>query len=492
MKYVSSRNNRTKVPASIALIKGLCEDGGLYTPILDGKRFDLEELLNKDYKGLAFEIISYFLDDLDKDKLQKAIDLAYDSKFDDVRITPLNIMDDLSILELWHGRTCAFKDVALSLLPYLLQLAYEKNGLEQKLSILTATSGDTGKAALEAFADVKHTYITVFYPEIGVSDIQKLQMATSIGNNVEVVAIKGNFDDCQRLVKKAYSDKDILKDLDNIVLSSANSINIGRLVPQIVYYFYAYLTLVKEKKIKLFDEVDFYVPTGNFGDILAGYLAKKIGLPIHKLICASNSNNILTDFLRKGSYDLHRPFYTTMSPSMDILISSNLERLLYFVLDDSDKVSSLMKQMEEKSIYEIDEGSLSKIQKDFDSYYTSEEECRKTIHKYFFEKHILIDPHTAVACHAYEKYKEETNSTREAIVLSTASPFKFSSDVLHALGMEEKDPFKAMAKLSDVSGQKIPESLVNLKNLPIRFDKAIEIDEGIKTIRNRLKEINDA
>ena len=492
MKYVSSRNNQTEVPASIALIKGLCEDGGLYTPILKDKRFDLKELLNKDYKGLAFEIISYFLDDLDKDKLKKAIDLAYDSKFDDQEITPLNILGDLSILELWHGRTCAFKDVALSLLPYLLQLAYEKNGLQQKLSILTATSGDTGKAALEAFADVKHTYITVFYPEIGVSDIQKLQMATSMGKNVEVIAVKGNFDDCQRLVKKAYSDKDILKGLNDVILSSANSINIGRLVPQIVYYFYAYLKLVKEGQIQLSEEIDFFVPTGNFGDILAGYLAKKCGLPIHKLICASNSNNILTDFLHKGSYDLHRPFYTTMSPSMDILISSNLERLLYFVLKDSDKVSSLMKQMDENGIYELDEKTLSKIQDDFDSFFASEEDCAETIRKYFYEKHVLIDPHTAVACHAYERYKEETKNERKAVVLSTASPFKFSSDVLHALGKQESDPFRAMEKLSDLSGCKIPQSLSELKDLPIRFDKAIEIDEGMDAIKNRLKEINDA
>ena len=491
MRLVSSRNDSETISTAKAIIKGLSDDGGLFTPLLEGEIIDLGSLQNLSYKDLATKIISFFIKDFSEEEIKECVNKAYDDKFDDPQITPLKKINDGHILELWHGPTSAFKDVALTLLPHLLTKAYQKDNCNKTLAILTATSGDTGKAALASFANVPNTAITVFYPEIGVSDIQKRQMATSIGNNVEVIAIKGNFDDCQRLIKKATTDKDILKGLDNVTISSANSINVGRIIPQIVYY-YAYLKLVENKQINLYNKINFCVPTGNFGNILAGYLAKEFGLPINKLICASNSNNILTDFINTGIYDLHRSFYPTMSPSMDILISSNLERLLYLLYKDSDKINDLMKKLDEDKYYKVDDRVLKKMQEDFKGYWTSEEETKETIKGLFENEKVLIDPHTAVALSAVKKYKNETDDHSQTVVLSTANPYKFTADVLKAISEEQiEDSFVAMRKLEEISLMEAPKNLKELEKLPIRFNRSIEISDGMNVIRKRFEGIND-
>ena len=493
MRLVSSRNDSENISVIKAMIKGLSDDGGLYTPVLKGEKISLEDIKDLDYKHSAVKIISFFMRDLDEAEIAECVEKAYDNKFDGSEITPLTSLDDLHILELWHGPTSAFKDVALTLLPHLLTKAYEKDGCSKTLSILTATSGDTGKAALESFADVPNTAITVFYPEIGVSDIQKKQMATSKGSNVDVIAVKGNFDDCQKLIKKATADKMILDGLNNVTISSANSINIGRLIPQIVYYYYAYLKLVKRGKIAIGDKINFCVPTGNFGNILAGYLAKESGLPINKLICASNSNHILTDFINTGIYDLHRDFITTISPSMDILISSNLERLLYLLYKESDKINELMEKLDKEKQYKLDNKTLGTLKQTFKAYWTSEDETVQTIKDLFTDNNELVDPHTAVAIHAAKQYRTETGDNVQTVVLSTANPYKFTSDILKAIcNVSVSDPFEAMKKLEEISGKAAPENIRSLERLPIRFTRSIKIDEGIAVIRKRLEDIDHA
>lgn len=491
MKYVSSRNDSINIDPLQAMINGLSSDGGLYTPILENnEKIDINELVSLNYQDLAVKIISFFIKELTIDDIKECVYNAYDDKFDIENIVNLKECKDAYILELWHGPTSAFKDLALTLLPHLLTKAYEYKGINKTLAILTATSGDTGKAALSGFKDVKNTAVTVFYPELGVSDIQKRQMITSDGNNVKVIAVKGNFDDCQRLVKK-ISTSNIINDYDNVILSSANSINVGRLIPQIVYYFDAYLELVRKNKIQIGEQINFCVPTGNFGNILAGYIAKEIGLPINKLICASNSNNILTDFINTGKYDLHRDFITTISPSMDILISSNLERLLYLLYKDSNKINELMKKLNEDKAYQVEENILSEIKKDFSGYYTSEDECRQMIKDLFNNENTLIDPHTSVAYSSYLKYKNDTKDNTKTVVLSTASPYKFGIDVLDSLGYKIDNPYLALNKLEEISSMPIPSNLKDLDKLSIRFKDVIEIEDGEKTIRERLKEIND-
>ncbi len=493
MKLVSSRNDSENISIVKAMIKGLADDGGLFTPVLEGEKIHLEDITVLNYKQLAIKIIAFFIKDFEEKEIQECVTKAYDDKFDDLEITPLTSLDDYHILELWHGPTSAFKDVALTLLPHLLTKAYKEDNCNKTLSILTATSGDTGKAALESFADVPNTAITVFYPETGVSDIQKKQMATSKGSNVDVISVKGNFDDCQRLIKKATTDKEILNGLDNVTISSANSINIGRLIPQIVYYFYAYLQLVRRKKINIGDRVNFCVPTGNFGNILAGYLAKESGLPINKLICASNSNHILTDFINTGIYDLHRDFIPTISPSMDILISSNLERLLYLIYKTSNKINVLMKKLDQNKVYKLDEDALNIVQNNFKAYWTSEKETSETIKDLFDKEKELVDPHTAVAIHAARQYKNETADNCETVILSTASPYKFASDVLKAIDNEYfENPFGAMKRLEEITEKSVPKNLKILEKLPVRFDHSISINEGMDVIRKRLEAINDA
>ena len=487
--FESSRNREIHCPAHLAVIQGLAQDGGLFTPQSMNVTLDLETLLHCSYQEIAEKVIHTILDDYSQEEIHHCVTGAYDDKFDTKEIVPLTKIKDGYLMELWHGPTSAFKDIALTILPRLLTCAYKKENLTDEIAILTATSGDTGKAALAGFKDVEHTSITVFYPEVGVSNIQKRQMVTSLGNNVEVIAIHGNFDDCQRLIKQANASEEVKKALKGIRLSSANSINIGRLVPQIVYYFSSYVKLVNDKEITCGDEVNFVVPTGNFGDILAGYFAKTLGLPIHKLICASNSNNVLTDFINTGTYSIHRPFHTTISPSMDILVSSNLERLLYILSDYDDVlVKDMMQQLQEKGSYTVNDTMKSRIQENFVGYWTSEEDCKKTIHDTFHNENILIDPHTAVALHAYRAYKKDTNDEHQTVVLSTASPYKFTHDVLTSIGQEDiEDDFEAMEKLYEVSSMPIPKNLSSLKDMKVRFTKTIEIKDGISTIVDRLE-----
>lgn len=494
IKYVSSRNKQEAVSSHEAVIHGLAEDGGLYTPDHISQKILPQEILNSSYPEIAAKIIGTLLDDYSAAEINACVHGAYDTHFDTKEIIPLTKIHDGYLMELWHGPTSAFKDIALTILPHLMISAYQKEKRNDTIAILTATSGDTGKAALAGFSDVRHTAITVFYPEIGVSPIQKRQMQTSLGRNVDVIAVKGNFDDCQRMVKQAMSNQEVLASLDGVTLSSANSINIGRLVPQIVYYYSSYAKLVNSGAIALGDAVNYAVPTGNFGDILAGWIAKQLGLPIHKLICASNRNHVLTDFLQTGIYSVKRPFHTTMSPSMDILISSNLERLLFMMSGNDDSfVREMMLQLKQNGRYAVPQELREKIQESFCGYWTDEEECSSAMHDLYQSEHVLIDPHTAVAMHASEQYKKETGDTAPCIILSTASPYKFSHDVLKAVADEDiADDFAAMDRLHELSKMQIPQGLAELRKMPIRFRRSIEIKDGMHVIADRMKEIAHA
>lgn len=493
MKYVSSRNKNEIVESHNAIIQGLAKDGGLFTPENINIHINVDELTNLSYQQIATKVIHAFLDDFTEEEISSSVNQAYDNKFDTEEIVPLHKIEDAYLMELYHGPTSAFKDIALTLLPHLLIQSYNKENRHDTISILTATSGDTGKAALSGFADVKHTAITVFYPEVGVSQVQKKQMQTAIGDNVEVIAVKGNFDDCQRMVKEATQDPQVLASLHNVTISSANSINVGRLIPQVVYYYSSYCKLVKDGAIQCGDPVNFVVPTGNFGDILAGYLAYRTGLPVNQLICASNSNNVLTDFLNTGTYSIHRPFIPTMSPSMDILISSNLERLLFIMSDNDDTfVANMMKELNEQGSYTIPSKIQEKISSIFKGYWTSEEDCAKTIHDLYKKEHVLIDPHTAVGLHAYRQYQLQTQDKTPSIVLSTASPYKFCKDVYQAVSSNcIKDDFEAMDALHTYTQTAIPSNLACLKDLPVRFTRSIEKEDGMKVIAERMKEIGN-
>lgn len=493
MKYVSSRNKNEIVESHNAIIQGLAKDGGLFTPENINIHINVDELTNLSYQQIATKVIHAFLDDFTEEEISSSVNQAYDNKFDTEEIVPLHKIEDAYLMELYHGPTSAFKDIALTLLPHLLIQSYNKENRHDTISILTATSGDTGKAALSGFADVKHTAITVFYPEVGVSQVQKKQMQTATGDNVEVIAVKGNFDDCQRMVKEATQDPQVLASLHNVTISSANSINVGRLIPQVVYYYSSYCKLVKDGAIQCGDPVNFVVPTGNFGDILAGYLAYRTGLPVNQLICASNSNNVLTDFLNTGTYSIHRPFIPTMSPSMDILISSNLERLLFIMSDNDDTfVANMMKELNEQGSYTILSKIQEKISSIFKGYWTSEEDCAKTIHDLYKKEHVLIDPHTAVGLHAYRQYQLQTQDKTPSIVLSTASPYKFCKDVYQAVSSNcIEDDFEAMDALHTYTQTAIPSNLACLKDLPVRFTRSIEKEDGMKVIAERMKEIGN-
>ena len=491
MKYISTRNKDKVVASSEAIIQGLAADGGLYTPQSLDQKVDLSSALKMNYLELAQYILSLFLSDFSHEQIQQCVQNAYQNSFENNEVAPLCKYHDGWLMELWHGPTSAFKDVALTLLPHLLTAAYKNQDENDLISILTATSGDTGKAAINGFADVKNTAITVLYPEIGVSDIQKRQMRTSLGKNVEVIAVKGNFDDCQQIVKEAMKNPVVLNACKHMKLSSANSINIGRLLPQIVYYFDSYTKLVKSGDIQLGDAVNFVVPSGNFGNILAGYLAKKLGLPVKKLVCASNSNNVLTEFIRTGSYNANRAFIPTISPSMDILVSSNLERLLFLLSDHNDVlINQYMISLKEDGHYTISEELRHALQESFTAYDCSEEECKKVIYDTFHNEHILIDPHTAVAIHACHAYKQESNDTTPCIVLSTASAYKFAKDVYATLtGKSCDDEFEAMYALHDYTSVAIPKNLACLKDMPIRFTKVIEKEDALDTIAKRLEDL---
>ena len=492
MRFYSTRNKDITISAGQAMIRGLAEDGGLFVPDNLDVHIPAPDYRHISYRDLAFAVMRPFLDDFTDEELRACIRLAYDDKYDTADITPVRRLSDSWLLELWHGPTAAFKDLALTIMPHMLTAAYAKEGRDDTVAILTATSGDTGKAALAGFADVPNTAITVFFPEDGVSPVQKRQMQTSTGNNVEVIAVKGNFDDCQKMVKEAVSSPLVKKACRNVTISSANSINIGRLVPQIVYYYHAYSELVNSGVIACGEEINFSVPTGNFGDILAGYLARCLGLPVGRLICASNKNHVLTDFIRTGTYDIKRPFHTTMSPSMDILVSSNLERLLFMLSGNDDTlISNLMTRLKENGVYTVSEDMQKKIASLFSAYWTDEEECAETIRSLYDKDRILIDPHTAVGLSAMYRYQEESGDHRPCVVLSTASPYKFSGDVYRSLGNEkEDDDWQAMQKLHDLTSVEILENLSGLYDLPVRFTRSINIEDGMKAIAAKMEELS--
>lgn len=472
--FKSTRGDNAKVTASMAIVKGIASDGGLFVPEkINPIDFPLENIKNYSYQELAFEVLKLILDDFTEDELKYCINGAYDSKFDTDLIAPLKEADGDYFLELFHGKTLAFKDMALSILPYLLKTAAKKNGVDKNIVILTATSGDTGKAALEGFADVDGTSIIVFFPEDGVSAVQKAQMVTQTGKNTTVAGIKGNFDDAQSAVKKIFTDKELAKELDKkgYVFSSANSINIGRLAPQIVYYFYAYAQLLKLGKINVGDEINFTVPTGNFGDILAGYYAKKMGLPVKKLICASNDNKVLYDFFKTGEYNINRDFIITISPSMDILISSNLERFLYHICESTEQTNSLMQSLAGEGKYTFDISN-----KEITGEFATVSETMNAIKEKYTSCGYIMDTHTAVAYASLKKYQETTGDKTINVIVSTASPYKFAKDVCTAINEDNKnvDPFEALNVLSDLQKAPIPSVIDGIDKREILHKTVIE------------------
>lgn len=488
MKYINTRNKSISVSSSRAILQGIASDGGLFVPDNIPKIENLESLLNMDYKQLAYIIMSKYFTDFEVTNLKCCVDKAYDEKFSTKEIALLTNVGGVYYLELFHGATYAFKDIALSILPYLLKEAIKINEEDKAIVILTATSGDTGKAALENLADVEGIKIIVFFPEEGVSNIQKLQMITQEGDNTLVVAIKGNFDDAQSGVKEILSNPNFIEFLDknNYRSSSANSINIGRLIPQIVYYFHSYLTLLKQGNIKNGEKVNFVVPTGNFGNILAGYYAKQMGLPINKLICASNENNILTQFINTGIYDRRRKLVLTSSPSMDILISSNLERFLFHLYGHDDTlVKGLMEQLDQVGYYELDNLYLD----DFNAYYSNEEEVSISIREVFKQYNYLMDPHTAVAHNAYEKYRSEINDNTKTIIISTASPFKFGKKVASSIGIDISncDDFQILLELEELTNMNVPKGILDLKNKKIIHNNSCNKEDIKALIEEYLK-----
>ena len=486
MEYQSTRGFKEKMTASEAILRGLAPDGGLYVPNSIPK-YEIKEdnFLTQTYQELAFDIMSPLLSDFTEKELKDCINQAYDEKFDDELIAPVKKVGDTYYLELFHGPTLAFKDMALSILPYLMTTALKKQGVKDEIVILTATSGDTGKAAMEGFADVFGTKIIVFYPKNGVSDIQEKQMLTQTGDNTFVVGIHGNFDDAQRKVKEMFGDENLRTNLKNhqLQFSSANSINIGRLIPQIVYYFYAYQQLVKQDEISLGDEINFSVPTGNFGNILAAYYAKEMGLPIGKLICASNKNNVLTEFFNQGTYDRNRDFFVTNSPSMDILISSNLERLLFYIAKkDSKRVNEWMTSLEmngEYSLSKEEQGTLN----DFYAGFADEEAIKTTVNTIFEKEGYVADPHTAVAKKVANDYLSKTKDENKQVIVSTASPYKFPQVFLNS---DKTDVYE----LNALTGLEIPKPIKDLEKLTLRDEIVVEIEDMEATVLNLLNVIN--
>lgn len=472
MNYISTRNSDIKVTASQAILKGLADDGGLFVPDrLPKLTTSFDALKEMSYQETAYTVMKEFLTDFTEEELKECIKKAYDEKFDTEEIAPLAKVGDTYYLELFHGQTIAFKDMALSILPHLLTVSARKNHVKNEIVILTATSGDTGKAALSGFADVEGTRIIVFFPKNGVSKVQKLQMITQKGKNVDVVAIHGNFDHAQSGVKAMFEDKELKKELEDhgYQFSSANSINIGRLVPQVVYYVYAYAKLLKNEEIQEGEKINIVVPTGNFGNILAAYYAKQMGLPVNKLICASNENKVLFDFFRTGIYDKNREFVLTSSPSMDILISSNLERLIYEISGrDSKKDIELMKSLKEKGSYEITEDMRKRLQ-DFEAGYSTEKTTQKEIHNTYRKTGYVMDTHTAVAAGVCETYRKETKDKTKCLIASTASPYKFVKSVMGAIDKkyEQWSEEKLFEELSRLSTTEVPNAIKEILNAKI-------------------------
>ena len=481
MHYVSTRDSSRRLTASQAIVEGLSRDGGLYLPesIPQLTLTDIRALARLSYPERAAKIMKLYLEEFSEEELLGFAQKAYGpAKFDTPAAAPVvQLADNTYIQELWHGPTCAFKDMALQMLPYLLTASLKKTGEEKTVCILVATSGDTGKAALEGFRDVDRTKILVFYPDGGVSEIQKLQMVTQEGRNVGVCAVRGNFDDAQTGVKRIFSDAQLRGTLASrgYFLSSANSINWGRVLPQIVYYVSSYCDLLASGAIKEGQTVNVCVPTGNFGNILSGFYAKKMGVPIGRLICASNENNVLTDFIRTGTYDRNRPFYQTASPSMDILISSNLERLLYLLSGSDEEVRGYMQALAETGRYTVSERVFRAVQAEFSCGFCTDAQGAQTIGKTFREKNYLLDTHTAVACTVLEGYRVETGDGTLTVVESTASPFKFCASVLDALGVTEHQPgTKVLGQLTAVTGREAPLPLASLAGKTPRFGEVAD------------------
>ena len=489
--YKSTRDAEKTVTASQAILKGLADDGGLFVPVSIPKLpVSLGELKEMTYQEIAYTVMKEFLTDFTEEELKSCIAKAYDSKFDPEEIAPLAKVEDAYYLELFHGATIAFKDMALSILPHLLTTSAKKNQVKNEIVILTATSGDTGKAALAGFADVEGTKIIVFYPKNGVSRVQELQMVTQKGDNTSVVAIHGNFDNAQSGVKAMFENKELEKELNEAgyQFSSANSINIGRLVPQVVYYVYAYAKLLQNEEIAEDEEINVVVPTGNFGNILAAYYAKNMGIPIAKLICASNENKVLYDFFQTGTYDRNREFVLTTSPSMDILISSNLERLIYKISgEDARKDTDLMTELKTKGSYAIT-GEMKANLADFAAGYATEEQVAKTIHDIYEDTGYVMDTHTAVAATVYKAYKEDSKDDRKTVIASTASPYKFAGSVMSAIDPKYKgqDDFKLIEELQKVSGTELPNAIKEIMNAEIRHNTECDVDQMEQTVKNIL------
>ncbi|RHS81722.1 threonine synthase [Firmicutes bacterium AM43-11BH] len=489
--YKSTRNADKTITASQAILKGLAEDGGLFVPTeLPKLDVTMDELKTMSYQETAYAVMKQFLTDFTEEELKHCINSAYDSKFDTEVIAPLVKVGDTYHLELFHGATIAFKDMALSILPHLLTTAAKKNNVTKDIVILTATSGDTGKAALAGFADVPGTKIIVFYPKNGVSKVQELQMVTQKGDNTSVVAIHGNFDNAQSGVKALFEDKELEKELSEAgyQFSSANSINIGRLVPQVVYYVYAYAKLLENEEIENGEEINVTVPTGNFGNILAAYYAKQMGVPIAKLICASNENKVLFDFFKTGKYDRNREFVLTSSPSMDILISSNLERLIYTIAgQDAKKNSELMEALKKDGVYEITPEMKEKLS-DFEGGYSTEEETKETIGGTYKSTGYVMDTHTAVAAHVSRAYRDASKDQKKMLVASTASPYKFARSVMTAIDekYDELEEFALIDELEKVSGVAIPNAIEEIRNAQIRHTKECDVDKMKETVKEIL------
>lgn len=486
MKYQSTRNSRIGVSASQAIAQGICGDGGLFVPeeFPQVTEEELESMVGMDYRARASFILERYLSDFTAQEVEQCAAGAYDdAKFSGRSPAPVvTVKSGVSFLELWHGPTCAFKDMALQILPRLLTHSLKKINEGKEALILVATSGDTGKAALEGFRDVAGTRILVFYPQDGVSAMQERQMRSQEGSNVFVVAVQGNFDDAQTGVKKIFGDEEIRRKIaeNGMMFSSANSINWGRLLPQIVYYFSAWCDLAASGAVKPGEEIDFCVPTGNFGDILAGYYAKKMGLPVRRLICASNANNVLTEFLTTGVYDRNRTFYATISPSMDILVSSNLERLLYDITGrDGDRVRGWMEQLARTGRYQVDAETLEKIRSLFSAGFCGDAQTKDEIRRVYEEEHYLCDPHTAVAARVCREFRAKDGGAVHTVVVSTASPYKFAPDVLGAVSPKADwgtDVFRAVKMLSELTKTEVPESIAALQKKPLRFSDVCSKD----------------
>lgn len=490
--YKSTRSSDVKVTASQAVLKGLADDGGLFVPVsMPHLDISFEKLGKMDYREIAYQVMKLFLTDYTEEELKDCIEKAYDSKFDHEEIVPITYADGAYYLELFHGATIAFKDMALSILPHLMTAAAKKNDLKEKIVILTATSGDTGKAALAGFADVPNTKIIVFYPKHGVSPVQEKQMVTQRGENTHVIGIEGNFDDAQSGVKAMFNNKELagLMKKNGYIFSSANSINIGRLVPQVCYYVYAYAKLLAAGKISAGEKMNCVVPTGNFGNILAAYYAKLIGTPIHKLVCASNTNKVLYDFFQTGTYNKNREFVVTSSPSMDILISSNLERLIYNIAgNDSEANAAFMAALSSAGEYTVPEEMMKKTES-FAGGYATEEETAETIRTLYEKTGYVIDTHTAVAAKVFQDYKKTTGDTAVTVIASTASPYKFARSVLTSI--DEKyhamSDFELIDKLKEISMTEIPKAIEDIRTAPVRHNTVCETADMQKEVEKYLR-----